>query len=117
MFIVASLAFSPSTVFLADLFLVFPALFLEVNIVYFICLLNTIHQVLTLFVSQNNFQKLKSSHECLPVINITFVSVCLRLQVNPQNKSHFHGISPERGFADFIFAQVVLHLVVMNFIG
>ncbi|XP_065218959.1 dolichyl-diphosphooligosaccharide--protein glycosyltransferase subunit DAD1 [Planococcus citri] len=45
------------------------------------------------------------------------LAVCLRLQVNPQNKENFKGISPERGFADFIFAHVVLHLVIMNFIG
>ncbi|CAH0551460.1 unnamed protein product [Brassicogethes aeneus] len=45
------------------------------------------------------------------------LGVCLRLQVNPENKHQFAGISPERGFADFIFAHVVLHLVVMNFIG
>lgn len=44
-------------------------------------------------------------------------AVCLRLQVNPENKLQFAGISPERGFADFILAHVVLHLVVMNFIG
>ena len=49
--------------------------------------------------------------------DVLCVSVCLRLQVNPQNKSEFSGISPERGFADFIFAHVILHLVVMNFIG
>lgn len=49
--------------------------------------------------------------------NAYFVSVCLRMQVNPENKNQFQGISPERGFADFIFAHVVLHLVVMNFIG
>merc|ERR1712141_257120 len=48
----------------------------------------------------------------------TFVlGVCLRLQVNPQNKLDFTGIGPERSFADFIFAHVILHLVVMNFIG
>ncbi len=46
-----------------------------------------------------------------------FLSVCLRLQVNPQNRDKFSGITPERGFADFIFAQVILHLVVVNFIG
>ena len=40
------------------------------------------------------------------------MTVCLRLQVNPQNKNEFYGISPERGFADFIFAHVVLHLVI-----
>ncbi|KAJ8876277.1 hypothetical protein PR048_024187 [Dryococelus australis] len=43
--------------------------------------------------------------------------VCLRLQVNPQNRSQFYGISPERGFADFIFAHIILHIVVINFIG
>merc|ERR1711881_152259 len=48
----------------------------------------------------------------------TFVlGVCLRIQSNPRNRSEFKGISPERAFADFIFANVVLHLVVMNFIG
>uniref|UniRef100_T1ISV9 Dolichyl-diphosphooligosaccharide--protein glycosyltransferase subunit DAD1 n=1 Tax=Strigamia maritima TaxID=126957 RepID=T1ISV9_STRMM len=45
------------------------------------------------------------------------LGVCLRLQVNVQNKGQFQNISPERGFADFIFANVILHLVVMNFIG
>uniref|UniRef100_T1DJ44 Dolichyl-diphosphooligosaccharide--protein glycosyltransferase subunit DAD1 n=1 Tax=Psorophora albipes TaxID=869069 RepID=T1DJ44_9DIPT len=45
------------------------------------------------------------------------LGVCLRLQSNPSNKLQFLGISPERGFADFIFAHVILHLVVMNFIG
>ncbi|BFZ12925.1 hypothetical protein BsWGS_15964 [Bradybaena similaris] len=45
------------------------------------------------------------------------LAVCLRLQSNPQNKVEFTGISPERSFADFIFAHVVLHLVVINFIG
>ncbi|XP_077299510.1 dolichyl-diphosphooligosaccharide--protein glycosyltransferase subunit [Arctopsyche grandis] len=45
------------------------------------------------------------------------LAVCLRLQVNPENKVHFLGISPERGFADFIFAHIILHIVVVNFIG
>merc|ERR1712080_702359 len=44
------------------------------------------------------------------------LGVCLRLQVNPQNKD-FDGLSAERGFADFIFAHVVLHLIVINFLG
>ncbi|BES89907.1 Dolichyl-diphosphooligosaccharide--protein glycosyltransferase subunit [Nesidiocoris tenuis] len=50
-------------------------------------------------------------------ISCFVLAVCLRLQVNPQNKMHFSKISAERGFADFIFAQVILHLVVVNFIG
>jgi len=45
------------------------------------------------------------------------LAVCLRLQVNPQNKADFGDISQERAFADFIFAHIVLHLVVINFIG
>merc|ERR1712038_1584129 len=42
------------------------------------------------------------------------LAVCLRLQVNPKNKTQFSGISPERAFADFIFAHILLHLVVIN---
>jgi oligosaccharyltransferase complex subunit epsilon len=45
------------------------------------------------------------------------LAVCLRVQVNPQNKSEFVGISPERAFGDFIFAHIILHLVVINFMG
>uniref|UniRef100_A0A8C8Y846 Dolichyl-diphosphooligosaccharide--protein glycosyltransferase subunit DAD1 n=1 Tax=Panthera leo TaxID=9689 RepID=A0A8C8Y846_PANLE len=44
-------------------------------------------------------------------------AVCLRIQINPQNKADFQGISPERAFADFLFASTILHLVVMNFVG
>ena len=43
-------------------------------------------------------------------------TVCLRIQTNPENQTQFK-ISPERAFADFIFANLVLHLVVINFIG
>ncbi|PAV62605.1 hypothetical protein WR25_10413 [Diploscapter pachys] len=42
---------------------------------------------------------------------------CLRIQVNDENKSEFSHISPERAFADFIFAHAILHLVVVNFLG
>lgn len=45
------------------------------------------------------------------------LTVCLRIQSNPQNKAHFVNISPERAFGDFIIASLVLHLVVINFIG
>ncbi|CAG2178119.1 unnamed protein product, partial [Oppiella nova] len=45
------------------------------------------------------------------------LGVCLRLQINPQNKYEFRELSQERAFADFIFAHIVLHLVVINFIG
>lgn len=53
----------------------------------------------------------------ISTVSCFVLAVCLRLQANPPNKAVFAGISPERGFADFIFAHVILHLVVMNFIG
>merc|ERR1712221_37658 len=45
------------------------------------------------------------------------LAACLRIQSNPQNKADFHNIGPECAFADFLFASIVLHLVVINFIG
>ncbi|KAM9440076.1 dolichyl-diphosphooligosaccharide--protein glycosyltransferase subunit dad1-like [Clarias gariepinus] len=45
------------------------------------------------------------------------LAVCLRIQVNPRNKYHFVTVSPERAFADFLFAHTILHLVVVNYIG
>jgi len=45
------------------------------------------------------------------------LGVCLRLQANPKNSADFDSISIERAFGDFIFASLILHLVVMNFIG
>ncbi|XP_036374867.1 dolichyl-diphosphooligosaccharide--protein glycosyltransferase subunit DAD1 [Megalops cyprinoides] len=45
------------------------------------------------------------------------LGVCLRIQINPQNKGDFLSVSPERAFSDFLFAHTVLHLVVINFIG
>ena len=45
------------------------------------------------------------------------LGVGLRLQTNEKNKSEFGGITNERAFADFIFAHIILHLVVINFIG
>ncbi|XP_041984609.1 dolichyl-diphosphooligosaccharide--protein glycosyltransferase subunit DAD1 [Aricia agestis] len=53
----------------------------------------------------------------ISTVSCFVLGVCLRLQVNPENKNEFQGISSERGFADFIFAHLVLHLVVVNFIG
>ncbi|XP_063699822.1 dolichyl-diphosphooligosaccharide--protein glycosyltransferase subunit DAD1 [Culicoides brevitarsis] len=53
----------------------------------------------------------------ISTVSSFILGVCLRLQSNPENKQIFMGISPERGFADFIFGHIILHLVVMNFIG
>eukprot|EP01133_Synstelium_polycarpum_P007378 gene7378-8597_t len=43
------------------------------------------------------------------------LTVCLRIQVNPAN--HFRNISFERAFADYLFCNLILHLVVFNFLG
>ncbi len=40
----------------------------------------------------------------------------LRIQLNKANRSTFN-VTPERAFGDFVFAHIILHLVVMNFIG
>eukprot|EP00199_Chlamydomonas_sp_CCMP681_P005093 CAMPEP_0119101578 /NCGR_PEP_ID=MMETSP1180-20130426/604_1 /TAXON_ID=3052 ORGANISM="Chlamydomonas cf sp, Strain CCMP681" /NCGR_SAMPLE_ID=MMETSP1180 /ASSEMBLY_ACC=CAM_ASM_000741 /LENGTH=108 /DNA_ID=CAMNT_0007085723 /DNA_START=129 /DNA_END=452 /DNA_ORIENTATION=+ len=40
------------------------------------------------------------------------LTVCLRLQADPANGKEFDGISPERAFADYTLANLVLHLVV-----
>nr|CAX77896.1 Dolichyl-diphosphooligosaccharide--protein glycosyltransferase subunit DAD1 [Schistosoma japonicum]CAX77902.1 Dolichyl-diphosphooligosaccharide--protein glycosyltransferase subunit DAD1 [Schistosoma japonicum]CAX77912.1 Dolichyl-diphosphooligosaccharide--protein glycosyltransferase subunit DAD1 [Schistosoma japonicum] len=45
------------------------------------------------------------------------LAVCLRMHSNPQNKNVFIPFCPESAYADFIFAHVILHLVVFNFIG
>ncbi|CAD5206586.1 unnamed protein product [Bursaphelenchus okinawaensis] len=45
------------------------------------------------------------------------LAACLRIQVNPENQSEFNQISVERAFGDFIFAHLILHLVVVNFLG
>uniref|UniRef100_A0A0K0FVY7 Dolichyl-diphosphooligosaccharide--protein glycosyltransferase subunit DAD1 n=1 Tax=Strongyloides venezuelensis TaxID=75913 RepID=A0A0K0FVY7_STRVS len=45
------------------------------------------------------------------------LAASLRSQVNPLNNDEFKNISPERAFADFCLAHVVLHLVVANVLG
>uniref|UniRef100_A0A4X2LWR8 Dolichyl-diphosphooligosaccharide--protein glycosyltransferase subunit DAD1 n=1 Tax=Vombatus ursinus TaxID=29139 RepID=A0A4X2LWR8_VOMUR len=45
------------------------------------------------------------------------LAVCLRIEINPQNKGDFQGISPERAFTDFLFASAILHLVVMKLVS
>ncbi|MTV28808.1 hypothetical protein FTX61_26040 [Nitriliruptoraceae bacterium ZYF776] len=45
------------------------------------------------------------------------LAVCLRMHSNPQNTNVFPDYMPEWAFGNFIFAHVVLHLAVFNFIG
>nr|GMC81712.1 dolichyl-diphosphooligosaccharide--protein glycosyltransferase subunit DAD1 [Ipomoea batatas] len=43
-------------------------------------------------------------------------TVCLRIQVNKENKE-FKDLPPERAYADFVLCNLVLHLVIINFLG
>ncbi|KAL6552029.1 Dolichyl-diphosphooligosaccharide-protein glycosyltransferase subunit dad1 [Orobanche gracilis] len=52
----------------------------------------------------------------LSCVGTAVLAVCLRIQVNKENKE-FKDLPPERAFADFIFCNLVLHLVIMNFLG
>ncbi|KAK1301963.1 Dolichyl-diphosphooligosaccharide--protein glycosyltransferase subunit DAD1 [Acorus calamus] len=52
----------------------------------------------------------------LSCIGTAVLAVCLRIQVNKENKE-FKDLPPERAFADFILCNLVLHLVIMNFLG
>ncbi|EGD79365.1 defender against apopototic cell death 1 [Salpingoeca rosetta] len=45
------------------------------------------------------------------------LAACLRSQVNPENAQEFSAITREQAFADFIFGHLILHLVVVNFMG
>ncbi|KAH9277846.1 Dolichyl-diphosphooligosaccharide--protein glycosyltransferase subunit DAD1 [Echinococcus granulosus] len=45
------------------------------------------------------------------------LAVCLRMHSNPQNADVFPDYMPEWAFGNFIFAHVVLHLAVFNFMG
>ncbi|XP_076948922.1 dolichyl-diphosphooligosaccharide--protein glycosyltransferase subunit DAD1-like [Bidens hawaiensis] len=52
----------------------------------------------------------------LSCVGTAVLSVCLRIQVNKENKE-FNDLPPERAFADFVLCNLVLHLVIMNFLG
>ncbi|XP_010941773.1 dolichyl-diphosphooligosaccharide--protein glycosyltransferase subunit DAD1 isoform X4 [Elaeis guineensis] len=52
----------------------------------------------------------------LSCVGTAVLAVCLRIQVNKENKE-FKDLPPERAYADFILCNLVLHLVIMNFLG
>ncbi|CDS10025.1 hypothetical protein LRAMOSA02702 [Lichtheimia ramosa] len=41
----------------------------------------------------------------------------LRIQTNPKNAKSFESISPERAFADFVVASLLLHFFCVHFLG
>ncbi|KAB5573834.1 hypothetical protein DKX38_001028 [Salix brachista] len=62
----------------------------------------------------------------LSCIGTAVLAVCLRIQVNKENKefkiddvsfNQLQDLLSERAFADFVLCNLVLHLVIMNFLG
>ncbi|CAG9466576.1 unnamed protein product [Pedinophyceae sp. YPF-701] len=45
------------------------------------------------------------------------VTLCLRMQIDPVNRSFFPSVSSERAYADFAVANALLHLAVLNYVG
>jgi len=45
------------------------------------------------------------------------LTASLSAQVNPENRTEFKEVSPERAFADFALGSIVLHFFVFNFLG
>ncbi|XP_013585477.1 PREDICTED: dolichyl-diphosphooligosaccharide--protein glycosyltransferase subunit DAD1-like [Brassica oleracea var. oleracea] len=52
----------------------------------------------------------------LSCVGTAVLAVCLRIQVNKENKE-FKDLAPELAFADFVLCNLVLHLVIINFLG
>ncbi|KAI4372376.1 hypothetical protein MLD38_010617 [Melastoma candidum] len=52
----------------------------------------------------------------LSCVGTAVLAVCLRIQLNKENKE-FKDLAPERAFADFVLCNLVLHLVIINFLG
>ena len=48
---------------------------------------------------------------------LMIVAANLRIQSNPDNAKDFPAVSRERAFADFVFCSLILHLIVVNFMG
>ena len=66
--------------------------------------------------NNNNFRPFFRLLWKIIIFFIFLLKASYRIQINKANSGLF-GVSNERAFADFIFAHVVLHLVVINFIG
>jgi len=56
----------------------------------------------------------------LSTVGSFVLTVALRIQVNANNRAvepKWSGLSDERAFADYLLCNVILHLVVFNFLG
>ncbi|KAF0693293.1 Aste57867_15727 [Aphanomyces stellatus] len=55
----------------------------------------------------------------IATVGVFVLTVSLRMQIDPSNAAAFAADprSPQRAFADYLFCNLVLFLVVMNFMG
>ncbi|OQR92618.1 dolichyl-diphosphooligosaccharide-protein glycosyltransferase subunit [Achlya hypogyna] len=55
----------------------------------------------------------------ISTVGVFVLTVSLRMQINPTNAEAFSSAprSAERAFADYLFCNLILFLVVMNFMG
>jgi oligosaccharyltransferase complex subunit epsilon len=55
----------------------------------------------------------------LSTVGVFVLTVSLRMQINPSNKRAFSAVSRsnERAFADYLFCNMLLFLVVMHYMG
>jgi len=93
---------TPNKIFLIDLYLVYVVLTGLIQVVY------------AVLVGSFPFNSFVSG--VLSTVGCFSLTVSLRMQMNPENVKQ--GIyRPERAIADWIFCNVILHLVVLSFIG
>ncbi|TIA72550.1 hypothetical protein E3P91_01967 [Wallemia ichthyophaga] len=94
---------TPSQYKLLDSFLLVLCLSAVLEFVYALCIDNTPYNAfLGSFISK---------------VGQFILTVNLRIQSNPSNAHHFTQISPERSFADFVFASLLLHFCAISFLG
>ncbi|KAK4423049.1 Dolichyl-diphosphooligosaccharide--protein glycosyltransferase subunit DAD1 [Sesamum alatum] len=95
-------AATPNTLKIIDLYIVFAVVTAVIQVVYMA------------IVGSFPFNSFLSG--VLSCVGTAVLAVSLRIQVNKENKE-FKDLPPERAFADFVLCNLVLHLVIMNFLG
>ncbi|KMZ75239.1 Dolichyl-diphosphooligosaccharide--protein glycotransferase [Zostera marina] len=93
---------TPKNLKIIDLYVVFAVITALIQVIYMA------------FVGSFPFNSFLSG--VLSCVGTAVLAVCLRIQVNKEN-TDFKNLAPERAFADFILCNLVLHLVIMNFLG
>ncbi|KAI3453364.1 hypothetical protein Pfo_010027 [Paulownia fortunei] len=100
--LLSAYAATPTNLKIIDLYIVFAVVTAVIQVVYMA------------IVGSFPFNSFLSG--VLSCVGTAVLAVSLRIQVNKENKE-FKDLPPERAFADFVLCNLVLHLVIMNFLG